>query len=225
MAPSGKDKSAYSRLGNDYAAPTTGTPLDSRSSSPQVPLSDDQHFAYSTSLRRHEPEPAILDFGAAANAFTPTASRFSTYDVASGSGGAGGAGAAHGAFHASGGPGGYSHHPFAHTTSPLTPSSHYATQTVPQTLSALSTSVTRGLNSATVPAIRELSGPNEFEVSAKDPLWKRFAGQFSGDPLILLLLGSAVVSAFVGNFDDAASIVVAIFIVVTGSSFLPGRWT
>lgn len=32
----------------------------------------------------------------------------------------------------------------------------------------------------------------------------------------MLLLGSAAVSAFVGNYDDAASIVAAILIVVTG---------
>jgi Ca2+-transporting ATPase len=85
-------------------------------------------------------------------------------------------------------------------------------------VSALGTSATEGLRSSVVDAIRELSGPNEFEVSAKDPIWKRFAGQFYESPLILLLLGSAVISAVVGNFDDAASIVAAIIIVVTGQS-------
>ncbi|KDE06940.1 calcium-transporting P-type ATPase, PMR1-type [Microbotryum lychnidis-dioicae p1A1 Lamole] len=105
------------------------------------------------------------------------------------------------------------HHPFAHTSSPMTPSTHYATQSITQTLASLSTSSTHGLASAKVTAIRELHGANEFQVDAKDPIWKKFLFQFK-EPLILLLLGSAGVSAIVGNYDDAASIVAAIIIVV-----------
>ncbi|SCZ97031.1 BZ3501_MvSof-1269-A2-R1_Chr1-2g00902 [Microbotryum saponariae] len=105
------------------------------------------------------------------------------------------------------------HHPFAHTSSPMTPSTHYATQSITQTLASLATSSTHGLASAKVTAIRELHGANEFQVEAKDPIWKKFLGQFK-EPLILLLMGSAAVSAIVGNYDDAASIVAAIIIVV-----------
>lgn len=185
--------------------------VSSRTSSP-APLPPDEHFAYSTSLRRQEPEhTSIIDFthGHATTSHQQS-NRFTAYDVPSSS-----STSSHQVTHGSAGPGGYAHHPFAHTTTPLTPSSHYATLSIPQTLSALSTSATTGLASGKVPAIRELSGPNEFEVAAKDPLWKRFAGQFR-EPLIMLLLGSAAVSAFVGNYDDAASIVAAILIVVTG---------
>ncbi|CAH2039327.1 unnamed protein product, partial [Iphiclides podalirius] len=57
-------------------------------------------------------------------------------------------------------------------------------------------------------------GPNEFQVKEEDPLWKKYFEQFQ-NPLILLLLGSAVVSVCMRQFDDAISITVAIMIVVT----------
>lgn len=189
---------AYARLATSDYLPSSTPP--SRSSSPALP--PDEHYAYSTSLRRTEPDSSIhIGLGGASSFSAPSNARHD------------GPGAGHGG---SGGPGGYNHHPFAHTTSPVTPSSHYATQTVEAVCSALSTSQTDGLPSATVHAIRELSGPNEFEVAAKDPVWKKFAGQFYESPLILLLLGSAAISAVVGNYDDAASIIGAIVIVVTG---------
>lgn len=47
-----------------------------------------------------------------------------------------------------------------------------------------------------------------------EPLWLRFLKQFK-ETLILLLLGSAAVSFFMGNFEDAVSIAVAVLIVVT----------
>lgn len=204
MAARGEKGSAgsYARITQDYPlAPPSPSPLPSRSSSPALP--PDEHYAYSTSLRRTEPDTAIH----ISTNFIPSSSKFQ-HD---GGGGAGN--------HGSGGPGGYNHHPFAHTTSPVTPSSNAATQNVAALCSALSTSPSTGLASSTVPAIRELSGPNEFEVGAKDPVWKKFAAQFYESPLILLLLASAAISAVVGNYDDAASIVGAILIVVTGKLF------
>ncbi|CAH0398887.1 unnamed protein product [Chilo suppressalis] len=57
-------------------------------------------------------------------------------------------------------------------------------------------------------------GANEFQVKEEDPLWKKYIEQFQ-NPLILLLLGSAVVSVCMRQFDDAISITVAIIIVVT----------
>ncbi|XP_061728209.1 calcium-transporting ATPase type 2C member 1-like isoform X2 [Cydia pomonella] len=57
-------------------------------------------------------------------------------------------------------------------------------------------------------------GPNEFQVKEEDPLWKKYIEQFQ-NPLILLLLGSAVVSIIMRQYDDAISITVAIMIVVT----------
>ncbi len=46
----------------------------------------------------------------------------------------------------------------------------------------------------------------------------KFAKTIYESPLILLLCGSAFVSAFMGNIDDAVSITVAVLIVLTGRS-------
>ncbi|GAA5971237.1 hypothetical protein JCM21900_006904 [Sporobolomyces salmonicolor] len=244
MSSSSALKAPYSRLLPSSHPSSTTSPPSSRTASP-APLPADDHFAYSTQIRRHDPE-SIVDFGAAAahglgDLKQHVAARFTAYDLAPGAAGgvpstAGvGAGAyaydqagyyagpssstrAHpppSASHTSIGLGSYTHHPFAHTTAPLTPSSHFATQSIPQTLSALGTSASQGLESSKVDALRELSGSNEFEVAAKDPTWKKFLGKFYEDPLILLLLASAGVSIVVGNYDDAASILAAVFIVVT----------
>lgn len=207
MSTSGGKKLSYSRLLPQSATATSNTsPASSRSSSP-APLPPDDHFAYSTQLRRHEPE-SIVDFGAAAahglqDLKEHVQARFTAYDLP---------------------PDQQlnSHYPpplpSAHNQSPLTPSAHFATQSIPQTLSALATSASSGLDTAKVPAIRELSGANEFEVEAKESTLKKFIGKFWEDPLILLLLASAGVSVVVGNYDDAASIIVAVLIVVTGKS-------
>lgn len=217
-------KTSYSHL-----LPSPASTPSSRAGSP-APLPPDAHFAYSTQLVRHHEPDAIVDFGTAASHALDdlkhqVTSRFTAYDPVDGgsapsSSSQGGPSAYPPAAHGSSGSGGYSHHPFAHTTSPLTPSAHFATQSIAQALSALSTSASQGLDAAKVPAIRELSGPNEFEVAAEDPVWKKFVGKFYEDPLILLLLASAAVSAVVGNYDDAASIIMAIIIVVTGTGFL-----
>lgn len=220
------------------------SPSASRTASP-VPLPHDDHlqdhYAYSTQLHRREPE-SIVDFSQShgpiplINDLKHAAQRFTSYDPPTSSTSS----SSHGGNSHGGGGGGqpsvaypaypphhhaapssstsYSHHPFAHTTSPLTPSAHFSTLSIPQTLSSLSTSSSTGLDAQKVPAIRELSGPNEFEIDAKEPVWKKFLSKFYEDPLILLLLASACVSAVVGNYDDAASILVAVFIVISGAS-------
>ena len=55
-------------------------------------------------------------------------------------------------------------------------------------------------------------GPNELPQEEPEPLWLRFIKQFK-EPLILLLLASAGISAFMGNWDDAVSITIAVTIV------------
>ncbi|CAL1278692.1 unnamed protein product [Larinioides sclopetarius] len=57
-------------------------------------------------------------------------------------------------------------------------------------------------------------GYNEFEVTQEEPLWKKYIEQFK-NPLIVLLLASALVSICMQQFDDAFSITAAIVIVVT----------
>lgn len=112
----------------------------------------------------------------------------------------------------------HQHHPFAHTAGVTTPSARFARCTFIETASQLQTDLDTGLSSTLVPAIREIAGPNEFQVASQEKAWSKFAKQFYESPLILLLLGSSAVSALVGNYDDAASITIAIVIVVTGQS-------
>ncbi|XP_063054709.1 calcium-transporting ATPase type 2C member 1 isoform X2 [Engraulis encrasicolus] len=71
-----------------------------------------------------------------------------------------------------------------------------------------------GLTHEEVSRRRAYHGWNEFDISEDEPLWKKYISQFK-DPLIMLLLASAVISVLMRQFDDAVSITVAIIIVVT----------
>uniref|UniRef100_A0A671LTH9 Calcium-transporting ATPase n=1 Tax=Sinocyclocheilus anshuiensis TaxID=1608454 RepID=A0A671LTH9_9TELE len=79
---------------------------------------------------------------------------------------------------------------------------------------ALQADLQFGLTQEEVTRRRAYHGWNEFDISEDEPLWKRYLSQFK-DPLILLLLASAVISVLMRQFDDAVSITVAIIIVVT----------
>ncbi|KAK9688289.1 Cation transporter/ATPase, N-terminus [Popillia japonica] len=80
--------------------------------------------------------------------------------------------------------------------------------------SRLRVEVRQGLSWQEATYRRQLIGYNEFSVKDEDPPWKKYLEQFK-NPLILLLLASALVSIFMKQFDDAISITVAIVIVVT----------
>ncbi|XP_046882877.1 calcium-transporting ATPase type 2C member 1 isoform X2 [Hypomesus transpacificus] len=71
-----------------------------------------------------------------------------------------------------------------------------------------------GLSKSEVTRRRAYHGWNEFDISEEEPLWRKYICQFK-DPLIMLLLASAVISVLMHQFDDAISITVAIIIVVT----------
>nr|CAI5840707.1 unnamed protein product [Callosobruchus analis] len=74
--------------------------------------------------------------------------------------------------------------------------------------------IKKGLSWQEATERRKVLGYNEFEVANGEPPWKKYLEQFK-NPLILLLLASAVVSACMSQIDDAVSITVAIVIVVT----------
>ncbi|CCD26138.2 Ca(2+)/Mn(2+)-transporting P-type ATPase PMR1 NDAI_0G03610 [Naumovozyma dairenensis CBS 421] len=97
-----------------------------------------------------------------------------------------------------------------------TSSLEYCTLSVDETLRKLETNGTTGLPTVAEASRRKLTyGPNEIEIEEDESLWKKFLSSFVEDRLILLLIGSAVVSFFMGNIDDAISITLAIFIVVS----------
>uniref|UniRef100_A0A8C5WIC7 Calcium-transporting ATPase n=1 Tax=Leptobrachium leishanense TaxID=445787 RepID=A0A8C5WIC7_9ANUR len=71
-----------------------------------------------------------------------------------------------------------------------------------------------GLSECAVLQRRIKHGWNEFHMDSGEPIWRKYLGQFT-NPLILLLLGSALVSVITKEYEDAVSITVAILIVVT----------
>ncbi|THH18312.1 hypothetical protein EW146_g2633 [Bondarzewia mesenterica] len=96
-----------------------------------------------------------------------------------------------------------------------TPSARFANDTIENTLAEFRTSATAGLSSAMIPSLRAIHGYNEFSVATPEAALLKFAKTIYESPLILLLCGSALVSAIMGNIDDAVSITVAILIVLT----------
>ena len=89
-------------------------------------------------------------------------------------------------------------------------------------MSYFRTSSSDGLSAASIPSLLAEHGYNEFSVSSPEQLLLKFAKTIYESPLILLLCGSALVSAVMGNIDDAVSITVAVLIVLTGKNILFG---
>ncbi|XP_073164180.1 calcium-transporting ATPase type 2C member 2 isoform X3 [Lepidochelys kempii] len=71
-----------------------------------------------------------------------------------------------------------------------------------------------GLSEFSVLQRRITHGWNEFTVDNTEPIWKKYLDQFK-NPLILLLLASALVSVITKEYEDAVSIAMAVIIVVT----------
>lgn len=84
-----------------------------------------------------------------------------------------------------------------------------------ETAQKLHTSVTRGVESFSDVAQRRRNyGANVFESEEDDSLGQKFLAQFTENPLILLLMGSAGISLLLGNTEDAVSITIAVLFVV-----------
>ncbi|KAK4689295.1 P-type Ca2+ transporter type 2C, partial [Tremellales sp. Uapishka_1] len=96
-----------------------------------------------------------------------------------------------------------------------TPSAIFAHKSIEETVDAFSTHAETGLSASSLPALLARFGPNEFQLPPSEPLWLKFAKQVYENPLILLLMGSSVVSALMGQYDDAVCVVVAVGIVLT----------
>lgn len=97
-----------------------------------------------------------------------------------------------------------------------TPSVKYSQASVDATVQELQTDKKLGLcNNLDVLHRRLINGVNELSSDDEESLFKKFISCFYLDPLILLLIGSAVISFWMGNVDDAVSITLAITIVVT----------
>lgn len=99
-----------------------------------------------------------------------------------------------------------------------TPSSIFAHKSVDETIRSFQTHPTEGLSSSALPGLTARYGMNEFEVAPSEPLWLKLAKQVYEQPLILMLLGSSVVSGIFGSYDDAICVLLAVAIVLTGGS-------
>lgn len=87
-----------------------------------------------------------------------------------------------------------------------TPSAGFARRTPEETAVQLETSLTSGLTTQEANSRRLRYGANEFEVEDDEPIYMKFLKSFYENPLILLLLASAVVSLLMEQYDDAISI-------------------
>ncbi|KAI8377809.1 PMR1-type calcium-transporting P-type ATPase [Radiomyces spectabilis] len=96
-----------------------------------------------------------------------------------------------------------------------TPSAKAARQSIQQVVSDFNSHVQRGLFQSDIPSLRTIYGSNELEKDEEESIYTKFLKSFSENPLILLLLGSALVSLLMGQMDDAISITMAIIIVMT----------
>lgn len=105
--------------------------------------------------------------------------------------------------------------PITRPTAPTSSITSTYSQLSPQEVAdRLQTSLVHGLVPADADGRLLRDGPNELASEEPEPLWLRFVKQFQ-EPLILLLLGSAAISFFVRNYDDAISITLAVTIVVS----------
>ncbi|KAL4263970.1 High affinity Ca2+/Mn2+ P-type ATPase-like protein [Pleurotus pulmonarius] len=156
----------------------------------------DSHFAYSTTLRRHHND-SLATVEAEANSIWQRVVAFITGSANSAEAG--------------------------RTSPPIaqkeavkdTVSARFAHCSVEDTIAHYRTSAVSGLLHQDIPSLLERHGYNEFSVTTPEPLLLKFAKTIYESPLILLLCGSAGISAVMGNVDDAVSITIAVLIVLT----------
>lgn len=91
----------------------------------------------------------------------------------------------------------------------------YASRTSQQCCELLNTHPEHGLSFEEVELRQHKYKKNELDMEPKESLMHKFMEQFQ-DPLIMLLLGSALLSLLVGQVNDAISIAITVLIVLTG---------
>lgn len=82
---------------------------------------------------------------------------------------------------------------------------------VEEIVAALGSNVASGLSSAEAAKRLEEHGPNELKEAPREPPWKRLLAQFTS-LIVLVLIGAAVVSLFVGEGVDTIAILAIVLI-------------
>lgn len=96
------------------------------------------------------------------------------------------------------------------------PLAKFAQRSIEETALELKTDLAAGLSDPHDIVIRRsIHGINELLSDEEENLFLKFLSLFYEDPLILLLIGLALISFWMGNVDDAVSITLAITIVVS----------
>ncbi|KAJ6488267.1 Ca-transporting ATPase [Mycena vitilis] len=164
----------------------------------------ESHFAYSTTLRRHNADGLPLSPVEIASAVNAEASSLWSRAVSV----------------VTGQPLEMSVEDGRATPPPMqevrdTMSARFAHCSIEEAVAHFRTSVTSGLLRTDIANLLENHGYNEFSVATPEHVLIKFAKTIYESPLILLLCASATVSALMGNVDDAVSIAVAVLIVLT----------
>jgi Ca2+-transporting ATPase len=92
-------------------------------------------------------------------------------------------------------------------------------ETSEDVISACHTDAEGGLSSAEAQSRLDEVGPNKLDEAQKDPIWKRLLAQMA-DPMIIMLLVAAVISAVTGMASgdgDFADVVIILFVVVVNA--------
>lgn len=96
-----------------------------------------------------------------------------------------------------------------------TPALQYSLESPESTAHKLHTNLESGLTNDDANYKKANHGLNELNNTEEESMIVKYLKGFVEQPLILLLLGSAGISLLLGNIDDAVSITIALFIVVT----------
>ncbi|VEU19562.1 DEKNAAC100209 [Brettanomyces naardenensis] len=95
-------------------------------------------------------------------------------------------------------------------------SAKYCTKSVEETANDFGTDIHDGLSSQQeITYRRSIYGKNELTREEEEWMIIKFLSSFYSDPMIMLLIASALISFYMGNIDDGISITSAIVIVVT----------
>lgn len=86
-----------------------------------------------------------------------------------------------------------------------------------ESVARLQTNPRTGLEEHEAASRRSKFGPNELSKDNEESLYRKFLSQFLENPLLLMLIASAVVSLLLGNTEDAISITLALlFVMIVG---------